>query len=262
MKSHFFALVFAFGTVAGFAEANTATMIEKALPYLVDEGEWWMEEKGCASCHHTALFVWTQNLAAQQGFDVDLQRLASWNRWVLDDLLTANPASKEGFQKVEQNVEGGSQLILGRPTGAPVSQELAWLMKHRQLPKGSWNPNGQLPQQKRPLEETREVTTMWVGLSFGELEDSSAEIAKSAKFLKLKPDEVKSTEWFAVRIPFLGKTGADKEVQQAAIQDLTSRQNKDGGWSWVEGDSSDAAGDRERHFWIVRRRHVAKSRSH
>ena len=38
---------------------------------------------------------------------------------------------------------------------------------------GSWNPGGQLPSQKRPVPETKQVSTMWTILALATIDDSS-----------------------------------------------------------------------------------------
>ena len=58
-------LVLAFGQAAETdrTEEEVRQAIERSLPYLAREGESWMEERGCVSCHHVPLMIWSHNEA-------------------------------------------------------------------------------------------------------------------------------------------------------------------------------------------------------
>ena len=109
-------LVSTFNTAAASEAVDKA--VEKALPYLEEEGTWWMEKKKCASCHHTTFFVWAKELALGAGHDIDKALLTEQRTWLIDSLLKERePAPKKpdavkpGELIGDKNVEGVSQLI-------------------------------------------------------------------------------------------------------------------------------------------------------
>jgi hypothetical protein len=68
------------------APTETATAVQRApqatdraLTFLVEDTAKWRQARGCATCHHGAMTVWTLSEAQQQGYAIDSA--------VLDDIL-------------------------------------------------------------------------------------------------------------------------------------------------------------------------------
>lgn len=218
------------------SEADIRAVIERSLPYLAKEGQWWIDDKKCASCHHTTFLIWSHNLAAERGFDVDLDRLEGWRIWTREHLVSNRPDGKPGLVG-ETNVEGLSEMILGGDPGSFV--EFVPTMISTQQKDGSWKPGGQLPTQRRPAAETVQASTMWNAIALDLLGAGAEQREQALKLLRDSPIEAKSTEWFALRVMLETRFGDPLKVE-AATRQLLARQNDDGGWSWVDGDPSDA----------------------
>jgi hypothetical protein len=62
--------------------------VKRALPYIEKVATAWMQERKCNSCHNITFLVWSHNLAAARGFDVDRTKLADWTKWSLADSLS------------------------------------------------------------------------------------------------------------------------------------------------------------------------------
>jgi hypothetical protein len=202
--------------------------VERALPYLEAKGLDWIKERKCASCHHVTFMVWAHREALDRGFAVDPKKLEEWTRWQVD--FSVGSKTKEG-RRNGGGLDTMAQVILSRPPGADEApyRELAGLIAGEQKPEGYWEAGGQLPSQRRPKEETRDASTMWVLHSLPSLlPDESREKAKA--WLKdRKPG--KSTESLALH--FL-TTRSDE-----LLKELLAAQNGDGGWGWLRGEESD-----------------------
>ncbi len=145
-----------------------------------------------------------------------------------------------------KNLDGINQLLLVRNVNPNEKLEssyaaIAKYVIDGQNEDGSYTPNGQLPGQRRSKSEGAEVSTLWAALALNtipEMEGATASRDKALKWLQqAKPG--KSTEWLAVRILVEQKIDQLKNVNKY-IELLRKRQNEDGGFGWMEGDTSDA----------------------
>lgn len=219
--------------------------IRKSLSFIEKDGVKWMEKKGCVSCHHTAFLIWSHREAAQAGFKIDGKKLEEWTEWAFTEQLEEH---EKGGPIGERNIEGLAQLILGQQDAKPSDEQrrmfdrFAKLMMSKQEKDGTWKAGGQLPSQKRPKPETEEVSTMWACLAMNELADFAHEVGESrdraAKVIAQSELKATSTEWHVLRL--LMATSIEKREVPRWIDALLARQNKDGGWSWVGDDPSDA----------------------
>jgi hypothetical protein len=201
--------------------------VERSLPYLEKAGLAWRNERKCASCHHVTFLVWSHREALDRGFAVDPAKLDEWTRWTLE--FSLNSKNKEGKR------EGGgldtmAQVILSRPPKADPApyRELADLIRAARAPDGTWTAGGQLPSQRRPVQETHDASSRWVlrALRSLGLPDEEAE----TKLRSRKPGE--TTESLALH--------ALADRSGTSLRELVGRQNADGGWGWTRGEPSDA----------------------
>jgi len=143
------------------------TTIERSLPFIQTEGQRWIDEKKCVTCHQVPFMVWSLNAAADRGIVLDEHRLADCSAWAIN---WKNMATKEDLEKGEQHTlarhnDPVAQLLLSRSAKERASTEqwadmFADRLVAGQQDDGSWKAGGQLPSQKRPERETQEVTTM------------------------------------------------------------------------------------------------------
>lgn len=235
------------GSVPGHptAIAEAREVVARSLPFLAEEGTDWIEERKCASCHHTSFLVWSHQLADGAGFDVDRAQLREWTDWALQKQLSEH---EKGGLVGERNIEGLSQFLLGTiPREGEVQRaalaKFPALIASKQEVGGSWAAGGQLPTQKRPKAETAEVSTMWALLALGKAGqgDPAVEAARKRAAAVLAGSQLtgKSTEWHVMRLLVDRREGREKETRRRT-EALLALQNEDGGWSWRTGDASDA----------------------
>ncbi len=119
--------------------------------------------------------------------------------------------------------------------------EFVQLLVKGQQPEGFWKAAGQLPGQKRPKDETDQVTTMWIALALGSLTDRTP--AAESRHLAVKWLESaqpgKSIEWYVTSL-LLAHQDGNQAKTQTTLQKLRELQNDDGSWSWLVDGKSDA----------------------
>lgn len=201
--------------------------VESSLPFLEKGGVAWMTQRKCSSCHHVPFLVWTHREALARGFAVDAPKLDAWTRWTLEYSRSA--------KKKDGTLDGGgldtmAQVILSRPSTADPApyRELAERIRTRRKPEAFWEADGQLPKQRRPLDETHDASTMWVLRALDTL--GLADEEALARLRGRKPGETaESAALHLLTAP-----------SEARLQDLLARRNDDGGWGWKRGEPSDA----------------------
>lgn len=241
----FLAVVNAAGSEPQTDDPDVRTAVERALPYLEEEGTWWIEEKKCVSCHHSSFFVWAKDLALEQGFSVDKETLNQQRQWVIDSMLSPiepdpkRPENqpKPGELKGDRNVEGVSQLLLSasaKHLPEESREALLEIVSRNREDGDKWKPGGQLPRQERPEAETQAVSSQWALAALGEKSRDSVQI------------DAETTEWFAMNLLLTN--------DENSIESLLGRQNEDGGWSWIDGEKSDPEATGQALFALGRAR--------
>jgi len=235
---------------------DVRTTVARSLDFIQREGERWIETKKCDSCHLVPFMIWSLNAAADHGFTIDAGKLAEWNDWARDwRSIRGRELAKED-EKAQALLSGSdevSQLLLGRRAdeshikwSTPDSESLA--LKQRllstQQEDGSWKPGGQLPSQKRPLRETKEVSTFWALLaiaSCGEATDSEKASIDIAIAWLGTSTVGESTEWWSARLLWSRFRGTAATAEECRSR-LLEQQHEDGGWGWLLAEKSDALG--------------------
>lgn len=244
----FFALVMICSALitcrAQAGDAVRAT-IEKSLPYLDTAGQEWIDKRKCISCHRISFMTWGYREASRRGFAVDGDKLQERLTWSFDTTISPDKSKPDACNK---NPDGIGQLLIGH-TAAPFaltaeqSEKFVAALIKVQKEDGSWKPEGQLPGQKRPIEETTQVSTMWnlIGLAqVASTEPIQKSREKGIAFLSTaKPG--KSTEWYAAQLVLQVQEKKEDKVAEL-IKELKTLQHDDGGFGWLTADPSDALG--------------------
>jgi len=232
---------------AGSAHAaDTQTVrdsVSRALPFIVDKGNSWIEERNCTSCHRISFMTWSLAAAADAGFDVDRQALEELREWSRNDLhklneKTQRPAGTLNLECVSQILWAERKLFGPRNDQENRATFLKYVQEGQQED-GLWKGGGQLPAQRRPLEETNLVSTMWHALALGTSPDPAAQEARRKALIPVgKAAPGASTEAIVLRVLLAIQSHAEAETGRW-IEELKSRQNADGSWSWIEKTESD-----------------------
>ena len=212
-------------------EKQTRQAIERAIPFIEEEGVNWIEKRNCVSCHRINTMVWSLSLARAKGFAVS-DELDEWIDWSVKASLGKND---KGKIVGHLNKEGVAQLMYGLDLPKSKSDQLAALLPNAQREDGTWKPGGQLPGQKRPVTETSLTSTQWIALV---ADDKTAARALPA-IAKSAPG--KSTEWYVLQL-LLAVKADDAKARAQAAKALLAHQHEDGGWGWLTADPSDALG--------------------
>lgn len=210
--------------------------VRLALPHIARQTSAWIERSNCTSCHQVPHSLWAMNGARAAGFDVD-ERLVDWNKWsvqfVMREAEKADDKEKEAGPRARADEVG--QMLLAGELGEASHARLIEALRRGRHEDGRWHAGGQLPGQKRPLQETNEATTMW---SLWTLRSASgADVVTGDTEPKIEMPST-STEHLVLRYLLANGIG---DTQAATLRsELLSHQNDDGGWGWLLTDRSDA----------------------
>ena len=225
-------------------DAQARQTAERTIPYIEKYGTAWIKERNCLACHYAGYMLWSLRDASQRGFGIDKGKLAESTNWAI------SKTDVQGFAN-----EGAAQMLIARDRSDLNENTVKRIDALRDViikgqdNDGSWAPGGQLPAQKRPLLETKQVSTMLCVLGLDSLEQPSPRAIacrdKGLMWLKQTPPDGPnspvSSEWYATRLLIEKSFGDPKQV--AAIRDqILAAQQPDGGWGWLRADKSDAFG--------------------
>ena len=206
----------------------------------------WKETKGCTSCHHVPMMIWTHHEARRHGFTVDQEAVDEAESWALGQYLKHPEFMPTGQDRsFPKRGPGPGSVYLALGVGAaghkgePAAEALSKLSAHfagMQEGDGSWA----IKQSTPPLVDGDDVATLLILLAMDTTDTDATDQArrKALEWLEQAPrrDE---TQPLALRVMVAARFGNGDEAQESAAR-LRGRQNQDGGWSQVEGRASDA----------------------
>lgn len=195
------------------ADEEARPAIRKGLDFLAREGNKWMEEKSCNSCHHLPELLWTHREARRRGFAIDDKQFTEWQQWSADHEKDTKPG-----------VEQIAFSILAMPD-APHADAVKTVLTSRQ-PDGTWKPAGQFAtMQKRPTAEAQLHSTRLFLLALG-----AGAPADPPKALD-QAAAVSSLETLIFQA--LYETRSGKGDASPIIDRIVEARHEDGGWSWM-----------------------------
>src|SRR4051812_39410366 len=148
--------------------------IGRSLPFLESEGVAWRETKGCTSCHHVPMMIWTYHEAQKRGFTIDKTAVEEAESWALGQYLKHPEFMPTGQDKsFPRRGPGPGSVYLALGVGAaehkgtPSAEALIQLSGHfagMQEGDGSWA----IKQSTPPLVDGDDVATMLILLAMDE----------------------------------------------------------------------------------------------
>ncbi len=214
-------------TVKGPSEEKLREVIEDGLGFLAREGEEWMAEKSCNSCHHVPELLWSHGEARRRGFAVDPTKFDEWLGWSLESVTAKNA----GMEEI-------AIMILALPERPAL--ELADRLAAAQKADGTWKPGNQFAtMQKRG---TTDAVIGATSLSLTALATPQAAAPSSnealAKAGDIHPDEIQATSMESLVFRVSQARSTDQAGKSdAMIREILKHQRGDGGWSSVIGEN-------------------------
>jgi squalene-hopene/tetraprenyl-beta-curcumene cyclase len=239
-------LILTVATLGAAPEQPTAAevrpAVERGLGFVEKAGQAWLKERKCIACHHGAFMLWSHNEARQRGFAIDAKKLDEMNLQV----LTMFSGDRADFEKNKTGQVRGSQVLLAQlgvtpsdPKAAEILKDARSFILKAQRSEGSWKYAGQT--QERPAQEADETTTLWTYLALAEPNDKDEAVATARDRARVWLDKNQTgtgNESLVLRVLLEHKFG-DTEKAKGLLNELTARQNEDGGWSWSKTRKSD-----------------------
>lgn len=208
-------------------EAKLRGTISKGLGFLAKEGEQWMEDKNCNSCHHLPELLWSHREATLRGFAVDQKRFDEWLSWAVERATDKKPGLEEA-----------ALMILALPERP--APELTKLLAGDQKPDGTWHPAGQFAtMQKRgaPDAQAHSTRLSLIALATPKPAPPEAEAARAKAAAPLqKMGKPTSMESLAFRLVYARRFGKPEEADPLRAE-ILKLQRGDGGWSSYIGEN-------------------------
>jgi len=209
-------------------EAQLRAATTRSLGFLQKQGDKWMNERTCNSCHAMPMLLWSNRMGRERGIPIDDK--------VYDEVVDWS------YERAKKDTQGASEvgafLRLAMPE-KPVP-ELATLLAGKQQADGSWKVGGQFESMQRRDAHEAKGNTMRVALLALAMPDVDASVADAARTkaqaLLAQDETPKSVETLAFRTLYSRHFGPPEE-SVALRAELLELQHTDGGWSWMMGEA-------------------------
>jgi hypothetical protein len=217
--------------------------VEKALPLILKAVEKYPESRDCFSCHHQAVPVLALSTARSRGFAVEAEAIDEPVELTDADLRSALESYRKG------NGQGGGvtragYAMLTLEVGGRAPDDLTGAVVEYLLKKDGaldhWRGSS-----NRPPSEASEFTATYLALRAlahygqGEHKERIAPRLDGARRW-LESSKPKDTEDRVFRLLGLEQARAPEKSIRKAADDLIATRREDGGWSQVDGGTSDA----------------------
>lgn len=205
------------------SEVKLRAVITKGLGFLGKEGETWIEDRKCNSCHHVPGLLWSHREAQRRGFPVDRAKFDEWLAW----------SSKEASKP---NADEAAFLLLALPERP--APDLVNIVASKQGANGAWAPGGQftgMQARGAPDATANSLHLFLLALATapGAQAESGAALVKAAAALQ-KKDLPTSLESLAYGVLFADHFRQPQEASRLRTQ-IMKFQRGDGGWSSLLG---------------------------
>ncbi len=217
--------------------------VTRSLPFLEKGGTAWMQTKGCASCHHVPMMLWSHYEARQRGFAVSDTTEAQ--EWAVSTYLGHPDFTPTGQDKgFPKTGPGPGAVYLAARTGR--GEETRGQRGTRET-RGPFRREAReerlvaLKLSQPPLVDDDDVATMFILLAMDRAEEEpTLRSARERAMVWLKSAEPRpETQPLALRVMTAAKFDKADKVRPLVTR-LLARQNEDGGWSQIDSRPSDA----------------------
>ncbi|MBI3866567.1 MAG: terpene cyclase/mutase family protein [Planctomycetia bacterium] len=245
------ALAIAAPAVAAEKPADRAgAAVKRGLTFLTRDALDWKAGRGCATCHHAPMMIWTLSEARTLGYRINEEALAEVLTWVVDPedkAKTYPPPRKPDAPKILSFSPLNHALAIGYARRDSDTVRAGWerfldTLVADQHDDGAWR---QGPGGRPPMNGEPGVMTAWTLLALTppgkpELKDSvKASRRKGLDWLAKTPigDDFREE---ALRLMLAARLGASGAEREALARRLAARQKADGGWSQTKELPGDA----------------------
>lgn len=201
--------------------------VAKGLDFLAKDGEAWMDERTCNSCHHLPKLLWAQREAQRRGFSIDQKKFDEYVEW-----------ADARVKKIDAGLEMLAFMKLAMPD--KPTPDLTRQIVEAQQPDGSWKLAGQFAtMQRRAIPEAsgNSARLFLVALATQDSDKAATEAARAkAAALLAKDEPAKSAETLIFRLLYARRFGSPEEVASLRAE-LLKLQHADGGWGWMIGEA-------------------------
>lgn len=223
--------------------ATVKSSIDRSLPLLLKAAEGHVAKQSCFGCHNQALPMVAFHAARERGFtvkDTDLKVQTDF----IHDFLKRNKEKFEKGQGTGGQVDTAGYAMLTLELGGQkpddVTAAVAGYILGFRKDSDHWPPVS-----NRPPTEASHFTTTYLAvraLRVWGTKDHKDGIAKRVEATRawLLKTPARDTEDRVFRLLAMKETGVEENVIGAAARSLLVMQQKDGGWSQLDGGKSDA----------------------
>ena len=217
--------------------------VEKSLPLLQRVGPPFVEQTGCASCHHNVLPAMAVAVARERGFRVD-EKVAQQNREGVHKLVgSAREKMLLGFGLPGDATTASyflMQLGVDKQPADKATDAVVHYLMGKQFSDGRWQPVAY-----RPPIEFSDISTTAVTIRALQMYGPEGRAEETRKRVEmagawLARTQATTAEERSFQLLGLGWAKAKKEDIQRAVKRVRAEQRADGGWSQLPGIASDA----------------------
>lgn len=222
---------------------DVKSAINKSLPLLQSVGLPFIENTGCASCHHNVLPAMATATARERGFKVDDRARREQSKKMLSWVEAGREKMLQGVGIPGDATTAGYALLGLAADKYPADKNTDALVHYllgKQASDGRW-----LPVSYRPPIEYSDFTTTAITARViqlyapkGRANEIADRVARAREWL-IKAKPVTNEERAYRLLGLVWSHATNPEVEQA-IESLLAQQRPDGGWSQIATLSSDA----------------------
>ena len=217
--------------------------VEKALPLILKSTAQYPESRDCFSCHHQAVPILALASAKERGFSIPEEAIGDLAEHSEADLRGSIESYRKGTGQ-GGGVTRAGYAILTLEVGGVKPDEVTEAVAEYLLKKDDSNDHWR-SSSNRPPSEASEFTSTYLALRAlaaygkeGQKDRIASRVKKSREWLETT--RPRDTEDRVFRLLGLDAASAPEESIRKASDDLVATRREDGGWSQLDGGTSDA----------------------